>query len=102
MSQKMSIAIGGKKYTLTADSPEQENAYRAAAYSVNKMLSVYTAKFPGKDMDEILSFVALNEGIGAIMMKKKLEAVEKELQTLKNQIDTYLDNIDNQPPAEIR
>ena len=102
MSQKISITIGGKKYGLTADSPEQEHAYRLAAISLNKMLSLYTAKFPGKDMNEILTFVALNEGIGAIMTKKKLDAVEKELQTLKNQTDTYLDNIDNQPPAEIR
>ena len=102
MDQKITISIGGKKYALTASSPEQEEAYRLAASSVNSLLSIYTDKYPGKDMTDILSFVALNESIGAITLKKRLEAVEKEAGTLKNQTDNYLDNIDNQPPAGTR
>jgi cell division protein ZapA (FtsZ GTPase activity inhibitor) len=94
MEQKITIVIGGKKYALTASSPEQEEIYRLAASSVNKMLGIYTDKFPGKDMTDILSFVALNESIGGITAKKRLEAMQKEADTLKSQTDTYLDNID--------
>ena len=102
MEQKITIRIGEKKYAMTANSPEQEEIYRLAAASVNKMLSLYTDKFPGKDLTEILSFVALNESIGGITAKKKLDALMKDFETLENQTDRYLENIDGQPLAKTR
>ena len=95
MAQKITIAIGGKKYAMMANSPEEEEAYRLAATSVNKRLADYTDKFPGKDMIDILSFVALNESIGRIAARKRLDAAVQEAETLKVQTDTYLDNIED-------
>ena len=102
MEQKMTICIGGSRYALTANSPEQEEIYRLAGISVNKLLSTYTEKFPGKGMTEILTMVALHESIGTITLKKRLEAIEKERDTLESLTDSYLENIDNQPPAGTR
>ena len=49
MGQKITISISGKKYELSANSPEDEEIYRLAAASVNKMLSIYTDNaLPGK------------------------------------------------------
>lgn len=102
MEQKITIRIGEKKYAMTAKSPEQEEIYRLAAASVNKMLSLYTDKFPGKELTEILSLVALNESIGGITAKKKLDALMKDIDSLETQTDTYLENIDGQPLAKTR
>ena len=102
MEQKITICIGGSRYARTANSPEQEEIYRLAGVSVNKLLSTYTEKFPGKAMTEILTMVALNESIGNITLKKRIEAIEKERDTLEGLTDSYLENIDNQPPAGTR
>ena len=69
---------------------------------MNKLLSTYTEKFPGKAMTEILTMVALNESIGNITLKKRIEAIEKERDTLEGLTDSYLENIENQPPAGTR
>ncbi len=102
MGQKITISISGKRYELNADSAEKEEIYRQAAASVNKMLADYTDKFPGKELSELLAFVALNESIGRISMLKRLDAIAKEVETLEKQTDTYLEDIDNQPPAITR
>ena len=102
MGQKITIRINGKKYELTAETPEKEEIYRQAAVSVNQMLGSYVDKFPGKELSELISLVALNESIGRITLMKKMEAVERETEMLRKQTDTYLDNIDNQPPAITR
>lgn len=94
MEQKITIIIGGKTYAMTARSPEEENTYRLAATSVNHMLSYYTDRFPGKDMIDILALTALNESIRGISTKKKMDALAKEVEALKIQTDTYLDNIE--------
>lgn len=102
MGQKITISISGKKYELTANSAEEEEIYRMAASSVNKMLSSYADKFPEKELSELLSFVALNESIGRLSVMKKLEAVGKEVEALEKQTHTYLENIDGQPSATTR
>lgn len=102
MGQKITIRINGKIYELTAETPEKEEIYRQAAVSVNQMLGTYMQKFPGKDLSELISLVALNESIGRLTLTRRLESVEKETEMLKKQTDTYLDNIENQPPAITR
>ena len=102
MGQKITIRINGKRYELTAETPEKEEIYRQAALSVNQMLGNYVDKFPGKELSELISLVALNESIGRITLMKKLEAAEKETELLRKQTDTYLENIDDQPPAITR
>ena len=102
MGQKITISISGKKYELTANTPDEEEIYRMAAVSVNQMLSSYTDKFPGKELSELLSFVALNESIGKLSLMRKLDAVGKEVETLEKQTDTYLKNITDQPSATTR
>lgn len=102
MGQKITISISGKKYELSANSPEDEEIYRLAAASVNKMLSIYTDKYPGKELAELLSFVALTESRGRLSLMRKIETMGKEVEMLEKQTDTYLENIDNQPPATTR
>ena len=66
------------------------------------MLSIYTDKYPGKELAELLSLVALTESRGRLSLMRKIEAMGKEVEMLEKQTDTYLENIDNQPPATTR
>lgn len=99
MEQKITININGNRYELTAHSPEEEEIFRKAAASVNNMLSNYTKRFADKDISQLLSFVALNESIGRLSLARKLEALEADTDRLEKQLFTYLETIDNQPPA---
>ena len=92
MGQKITISISGKKYELSANSPEDEEIYRLAAASVNKMLSIYTDKYPGKELAELLSFVALTESRGRLsLMEKRLNCTQEILsELLRQQKDSSL------------
>ncbi|MCM1178159.1 MAG: cell division protein ZapA [Bacteroidales bacterium] len=94
MEQKITIKIADREYTLKAETPGREEAIRKAAGSINNMIAAYLEKYPDKDMAEILSFVALNLGIGNVGMQKKIESLEKESIQLNNEIEGYLENID--------
>ncbi|MDE6870719.1 MAG: cell division protein ZapA, partial [Bacteroidales bacterium] len=94
MSQTITIKIAGREYPLKAETPEKEEAIRKAAVSINAMIVKYQEKFPNKGLIEILSFAALNLGIGNVGMQKKIESIEKEYMQMNSDLEDYLKNID--------
>ena len=94
MEQKITITIADRQYPMKANSADQEEAIRKAAVRVNTKFAGYQDKLPGKSLIEILSFVALSEGVENVGVRKRLEEVEKESKQLQNEIENYLENID--------
>ena len=94
MDQKITIKIAGKAYVLKASTPENEQLIRLAAEDVNKKLGAYTASFPGKALEDILAFVALNECVSRLAFKKKMDADEAQVAGLKADLDSYLSSIE--------
>ena len=94
MEQRITVRIADREYVLMAPTPESEEYIRIAADAISKKIAGYSAKFPGKNMVDILSFVALNEGLGSVALQRKFEAVMAEAATLKKDTDAYLDNIE--------
>ena len=86
MEQRITVRIADREYVLMAPTPESEEYIRIAADAISKKIAGYSAKFPGKNMVDILSFVALNEGIGSVALQRKFEAVMAEAATLKTQM----------------
>lgn len=93
MEQKITVKIADKSYALKAQSPDDEEIIRKAAVHVNAKLTAYQNKFPGKGIADILSIVALYEGISYVSMQKKLEKLESELKELTESLSGYLENI---------
>lgn len=95
MEQKIKIKIAEKVFELNAKSQEQEEIIRKAAAMVNSQLTSYQQKFQSKNMDDIFSFIALNDCMTIISLTKQLDAYKKEVQTLQGDLKSYLDNIEN-------
>ena len=58
--QSIKIKIAGREYPLKVNSQDHEEVVRKAADDINRMITIYQDKFPGKPLVEIMSFVALN------------------------------------------
>jgi len=93
--QNIKITIAEREYVLIAETPGKEEAMRKAADSINRMVAAYQEKFPQKGITEILSFVALREGVSRIQMQNKIEMMEKECRELESELRGYLENIDD-------
>ncbi len=93
MEQRITVKIAEREYVLMSPNEETEEYIRLAAATINKKISGYSAKFPGKNLVDILSFVALNESIGSITLQKKIEGMIGEAKELKKDTDNYLDSI---------
>lgn len=94
MGHDITIKIGGRDYVLVPKTEDEEEAIRKAASGINKMIETYQAKFPKKNMDDILSFVALNLGISYVKLQKKTEDIEKEWKRLNSDLEGYLAGIE--------
>ncbi len=93
MDQKIRIRIAGREYDLKSGSPEQEEQIRKSAAMLNSMIDTYQSRYPKKDMIDILSFVALNQGISNVNLIQQIESIKKESKELQKGIDGYLENI---------
>ena len=93
MEQRITIKIAEKEYTLKAATPDHEEIIRRAADSVNKKITAFSNKFPGRSLLDIISFVALNESITSVSLQKTIDSMGKEAESLKEATDSYLKNI---------
>jgi len=93
MAQKITVRIAERDYAFNAADAEQEELIRLAANAINRRLSGYLAKYPGKNMVDIMSFVALNETIGSLTLQRKMDSLQQEIKALQEETDSYLDNI---------
>lgn len=93
MDQRITIKIAEREYPMMARTPESEELIRMAAASINSKISGYLAKYPGKNMVDILSFVALNESIGSITLQRRLDEIKKEAEGINDATEDYLKDI---------
>ncbi len=91
MEQRITVKIAEREFVLRATSPEDEELIRIAAAGLNRKIAANLAKFPGKSLTDILSFVALTEAVAGISRARALEKAEKETSTLVGDLDRYLD-----------
>jgi cell division protein ZapA len=92
--QSISIKIADRTYPLKVTSAEHEEVIRKAAEDINRMISKYQEKYPGKGMIEILSFVALNTCMSNITLNRQIKGLNAEEETLAKELEGYLANID--------
>ena len=90
MDQKISIKIAERTYNLTAPTPEQEEVIRLAADAINRRLETFTRRNPGKNLVELMSMVALNEGVCRINIQREMAAKEAEAEQLGKDMANYL------------
>lgn len=90
MDQNITLSIAGKLYPLKASSPETEQVMRLAAESINAMLDKYNAKFPDRNSDEKMAFVALQQTVSRISAERKLVALNAKLDSLEKELGDYL------------
>jgi cell division protein ZapA (FtsZ GTPase activity inhibitor) len=90
MDQKISIKIAERTFNLTAPTPEQEEVIRLAADAINRRLETFTRRNPGKNLVELMSMVALNEGVCRINIQREMAAKEAEAEQLGKDMANYL------------
>ena len=93
MDRKISIKIGTREFKLSASSPQQEEAIRLAAQTINKRLQDLTTHHPGKNMVDIMSMVALNETVSRIVLQKELKSRDAETEKLGKDLERYLSGV---------
>ena len=94
MAQSITIKIADRPYSLKVTSPEQEELIRKAADEVNRKLSAYQDRMPGKGMVELLSFAALNVCMANLSLQDQLKEIACEEKILADELEGYLENID--------
>ena len=90
MDQKISIKIAERTFNLTASTPEQEEVIRLAADAINRRLEAFMRKNPGKNLMELMSMVALNEGVCRINLQREMAAKDAEAEQLGKDMANYL------------
>ena len=90
MDQKISIKIAERTFNLTASTPEQEEVIRLAADAINRRLETFTRRNPGKNMLELMSMVALNEGVCRINIQREAASQKAEAEQLGKDMANYL------------
>ncbi len=94
MAQSISIKIADRPYSLKVTSPEQEELIRKAADEVNRKISAYQDRMPGKGMVELLSFAALNVCMANLSLQDQIKELAREEKSLADELEGYLENID--------
>ena len=94
MAQSIAIMIADRPYSLKVTSPEQEELIRKAADEVNRKISAYQDRMPGKGMVELLSFAALNVCMANLSLQDQLKEIAREEKSLADELEGYLENID--------
>ena len=94
MAQSLTIKIADRPYSLKVTSPEQEELIRKAADEVNRKISAYQDRMPGKGMVELLSFAALNVCMANLSLQDQLKEIAREEKSLADELEGYLENID--------
>ena len=94
MAQSITIKIADRPYSLKVTSPEQEELIRKAADEVNRKISAYQDRMPGKGIVELLSFAALNVCMANLSLQDQLKEIAREEKSLADELEGYLENID--------
>ncbi len=90
MDQKISVKIAGRVFNLTATSPDAEQLYRLAAETVNKRFAAYTRNYPGKNVSDLMSMIALNETALRLGLQKDIDQIHEAENQLARDLENYL------------
>ena len=90
MAQKITIRLAGKEFIVPVSSEEDERLTRLAAESVNARLSSYRASYPGRNDEDLMPFVALNECIARLALEDENKATKDEIGKLLEDTQSYL------------
>lgn len=93
MGQKITVSLAGRVHKFNAESPEIEEDIRKAAGIISRKMEAYQKKYPMNTAD-IMSIVALNEGVEVLRLEKELEDMKKKEERLYRELESYLDRID--------
>lgn len=94
MERKITIRILDRKFSVVAESPEQEHDMREAAESVDKKFYEYRRRLPGKSEEDILSIIAFNGFLEISRLERMLEERNEDDDVLLEKLKSYLGNID--------
>lgn len=94
MDQSITVKIGDKEFPLKAQTPEVEQMMRLAAEDVNARLAKYSQMYADKTLEDKLALVCLNEAINMLSFKRRIGAINEEVEALRAQTDSYLSKIE--------
>lgn len=94
MSQKITIQINGREYMMTASSQEEEEIIRKAASTINDHLNVFLSKYQGRQVADILAFIALNSEMDSIRKDKRIAGITSQIEILEKLSSGYLERIE--------
>ena len=89
-NMEITVKILEQEYKLAVKNPDEEELYRKAAESVNGKYAYYNQKFLGRPATDILSFVAFNVCLTNLKSAKAVEALNREVAGLHEEIEAYL------------
>ena len=93
MNQKITIKIADCRFSLVANSPEQEEIIRKAAEHTNRQITRYQEKYTDTPLVKVLSMVALNMAVENVSFSKRLQEYVHNDEKLAKEHEDYLDNI---------
>ena len=89
----VNLKIGARNYTLTAESPEMEQYMRLAAKDINELLANLQQRFPSTSIEDVITFVAIQETVSKLSLRKELLDIRKAHESLAGEMDDYLKGI---------
>lgn len=93
MEHKIKVKIAERCYYHTIHSELEEEAIRKAAKSVDEKISVLSARYSSIPAVDVLTIVALNEGIEKFEALLASEERNKGLEKLSADLQNYVDSL---------
>lgn len=93
MDHTIKVKIADRVYSQTIHSELEEASVRNAARSVNDKIATLSGKYADIPMIDILTIVALNEGIEKFELQEKINGDERDLNKLSADLKNYVDSL---------
>lgn len=93
MEHHIKVKIADRSYRRIIHSEEEEAAIRKAAQSVNEKIIALSQAYGGIPAIDILSIVALNEGIEKVEAMRSLDTEVAEYEKISADLQKYVDSL---------
>lgn len=93
MDHTIKVRIADRVYSRTIHSELEEEAIRKAAASVNEKIATLSGQYANIPMIDILTIVALNEGIEKFELQETMSGGEQDLMKLAADLQNYVDSL---------
>lgn len=92
---KINVVIGGRNYPVSVNSTEEEQGVRAAAVSVNKLITDYENNYAVNDKQDVLAMCALQFAsvleVNKVIKEEANDAINSKISKLNSKLESYLD-----------